>query len=363
MTPIAATRKRNEKSRIRRVTMAQDRKLTFKRLSDLWTDTMTTTLNLADLPKLAVVSDLHLGDGGEADDLRPNVGALRAALQSYSKDGFSLVLLGDIEELWQFDLDKVAGRYEDSVYKDLQSFGRDRVIRIFGNHDVEWCCPPDPATGKEVGRGFPEAVKLATPDGEKILLVHGHQGSVDSDRNSWFSRFVVRGLFKPIEPVARFFGLYRHPSATKSMVMEDYESVMYEWAKENKVLLICGHSHRAIFGSRSYSQILRKELDGLKKQQEKTGKAAEVMRFNDEIENRRLALEDERNKGRDIGPLDKEADLTPCYFNDGCGLYTDGITALEIEDDAIRLVRWSRVGLNPREVLQEDSLKRLLLKI
>lgn len=343
--------------------MAQDRKRTFDRLSEIWKDKKTTTLKLAEFPKLAIVSDLHLGNGGEADDLRRNVGALRAALRSYEKTGFSMVLLGDIEELWQFDLDKVVGEYAGTVYADLMAFGNGRVFRVFGNHDIEWCCPSDPATGTETGKGFPEAIKLATDDGPRALLVHGHQGSVDSDRNSWFSRFVVRGLFKPIEPVARFLGLYHHPSATKSMVMDDYEAVMYDWARENKVLLICGHSHRAIFGSRSYAQILREEIDILRRKQKKQKGSADVLKLNEQIDRRRIDLEDERSKGRDIGLLDKKSAVVPCYFNDGCGLYSDGITAIEIENDVIRLVRWSRSGGNQRDVLQKGSLKGILEKI
>ena len=166
--------------------MAQDRKRTFERLSAIWNDNKTTTLKLAEFPKLAIVSDLHLGNGGEADDLRRNVSALRAALRSYEKEGFSMVLLGDIEELWQFDLEKVVDEYAGTVYADLIAFGNGRVFRIFGNHDIEWFCPSDPATGTGTGKGFPEAIKLATDDGPRALLVHGHQGTLPCARGFLF---------------------------------------------------------------------------------------------------------------------------------------------------------------------------------
>ncbi len=101
----------------------------------------------------------------------------------------------------------------------------------------------------------------------------------------------------------------------------------------------------------------------LKKKQKKMKTAADIVSLNEEIDWRRNDLEDERNKGRDIGPLDNKADIVPCYFNDGCGLYTDGITAIEIENDDIRLVQWSRSVGNARKVFQKASLEKVLAKI
>jgi hypothetical protein len=50
----------------------------------------------------------------------------------------------------------------------------------------------------------------------------------------------------------------------------------------------------------------------------------------------------------------------------GCGLYSDGLTAIEIENDSIRLVKWNRdpVGANPdRQVYKEKPLSVLLGEI
>ena len=53
-------------------------------------------------------------------------------------------------------------------------------------------------------------------------------------------------------------------------------------------------------------------------------------------------LEDEKEKGRVIEPPDPGAEPLPCYFNSGCGLYTDGITTIEIAVDKVKLVKWDR---------------------
>ena len=62
------------------------------------------------------------------------------------------------------------------------------------------------------------------------------------------------------------------------------------------------------------------------------------------IENLQREWENEREKGRAIEPVDPGNAPLPCYFNTGCGLYMDGITAIEIEEDVIKLVKWSNTS-------------------
>ena len=338
--------------------MAQDRARTFQELDRLWGDPAIHAIAVDGGARLAILSDLHLGDGGDADDIRPNVYTVVAALEWYREQGYSLVLLGDVEELWQFELDQVEKRYDQTIYATLRSFPAGRVRRIFGNHDIEWQCPADPATGNSAAQGVPEAVKLADPGGRPFaLLVHGHQGSLDSDRNSWISRFLVRGIWKTIEPLAARLRLYGHPSATKSMVVHDYEHVMYAWAKEKKVILICGHSHRAVCGSRPFSEELRNQIETIKinlRMPNTTAKQIDALKR--ELVDVQSQLDDEDDKGRDIGSLDTERALVPCYYNSGCGLYEDGNTAIELEGDDLRLVKWSNRPVGSRETLVSDHL-------
>ncbi|MBS3742467.1 MAG: metallophosphoesterase family protein [Candidatus Cloacimonetes bacterium] len=338
--------------------MAQDKKLTEEKLTELWEDKKIKVPSTKNR-KYVIFSDLHLGDGGGADDFIHNRQTMLKALEYYYKNDFTLILLGDIEEFWQFDFATVKKQYDDNVYSKMREFGNDRVYRVFGNHDYEWHYPQDPAMADpKYAQGAPEALKLKYGKGEaKILLVHGHQGNIESDKNSWISKFVVRG-FKQVEPIARFLGLYGHPSATKSQVTEDYERIMYGWAKENEVILICGHSHRAIFAAKSYAEKLRDNIDELEAINLANRKDKKLVKKNLKIiRNKKKLLEEEKHKGRDIDPTESEVEPVPCYFNSGCGLYTDGITNLEIADGEIRLIKWHRTGTEDQQFDVYDSMK------
>jgi hypothetical protein len=118
--------------------------------------------------------------------------------------------------------------------------------------------------------------------------------------------------------------------AIKSQITTDYEQIMYAWAKQNNVILICGHSHRAIFASTSYADRLREQIEELKLANKNDKKIDEL--------NKKLEIE--KKKNRDIDPTDQGKKPLPCYFNTGCGLFTTGITCVEIEKDEIRLVKW-----------------------
>ena len=71
----------------------------------------------------------------------------------------------------------------------------------------------------------------------------------------------------------------------------------------------------------------------------------------------------EESRNRDIDPVDD--DPLPCYFNTGCGLYSNGITAIEIDDDNIRLVKWHRDETKyPRFVeYKKGNLSKFVSKI
>jgi UDP-2,3-diacylglucosamine pyrophosphatase LpxH len=243
--------------------MPLDKDLTWRKLDALWGNKDITVLDTKD-KKYAIFSDTHLGNGGEADDFYGNREALINALSFYQKNDFALILLGDIEEFWQFDLEDIVKCYADTIYSKIQAFGVSRVYRIFGNHDREWGGWIDPikSPGKQMGFAD-EAIKMRDTDGEvRLLLVHGHQGSIDADKYSWFSRFFVR-IYSGIEFMMKYTGVVGHTSATKSQVAKDYERTLYSWAKSRKVMLLCGHSHRAIFASISHSENLSQKITNL----------------------------------------------------------------------------------------------------
>lgn len=342
--------------------MGHDRKATHRQLTALWKNPALPELDVERGP-IAVLSDTHLGDGGDSDDFHPNEPALLAALRAYLASGATVVLLGDVEELWQFDLERIRRRYDQTVYAGLRAFPPGRVLRVFGNHDIEWASPPDPGAALSRPAGAPEGVRLRRGGAPFALLVHGHQGSLDSDRYAWFSRFVVRGVFKPIEPLLARIGLYRHPSATRSMVLAGYEQIFYAWARRARVLLVCGHSHRAIFASESWADRLRETLFDRRRELAEATRAPRILELRWEISKLERELDDERDKGRDVGQLDPAGPARPCYFNSGCGLYSNGVTALELGADRVRLVRWPRAGDRDPEELQAAPLAAICAAI
>lgn len=339
----------------------QDKPLTRVKLDEIWRRTDFDELELAAGP-FVILSDLHMGNGSRADDFRHNERLVEEMLLDYAGRGFSLVLLGDVEEFWLFDLNHIRARYDATVYRAIRAFGDDRVYRIFGNHDIEWGLLDDPARSHQrTTAAASEAIKIKDAVGEvRILLIHGHQGSRNADKGSWASRFFLR-LLRPMKPMARSTRVYRSPSATRSQITRDYERTFYEWAKEQGVLLICGHTHRAIFASKSYAQRLKAELAAL------SAGGQKIDPLTLDRKRRRLlrALERERMEDRDIASVERRVDPSPCYFNTGCALYKDGVTCIELDEKEIRLVKWDHTPdrMLTRHVYERDTLQGLLDRI
>jgi predicted phosphodiesterase len=342
--------------------MTINKEATWQSLDNLWQDQDVKILESRG-KKHVIISDTHMGDGGDADDFHLNEPALLSALEHYHREGYNLILLGDVEEFWQFDLDAITRRYNRSVYAKIRDFGEDRVYRIFGNHDYEWGGFQDPIKQSSKMLGLAdEALKMKDRLGNiLILLVHGHQGSIDSDKFSWFSRFFVR-IFRGIEPLAKLSGLYGHGAATKSPVAGDYEKTYYAWGKDRKILVICGHSHRAVFASKTRAdELLDMIADLSAKESDKRLSRKSRREIHRKIERLREEYEDEKEKGRAI-ELESGGTLKPCYFNSGCGLYSDGITTIEIDNDEIRLVKWNRdaTGGDLSVVFKKESLSKIV---
>lgn len=78
-----------------------------QQLDDLWAG-QGQVLNLeTQNQKYVLISDMHMGNGGISDDFRYNEDTVVRALNHYAKKKYKLILLGDIEELWQFSLDEI----------------------------------------------------------------------------------------------------------------------------------------------------------------------------------------------------------------------------------------------------------------
>jgi len=312
--------------------------------------------------RYVIFSDQHKGDGSRADDFKKNAELYFSALSYYEQEGYELLVLGDSEELWENDILSIFNNYSDIIRQEIQlapSTADGRKIRIWGNHDKEVSLKGFSQRLKDLKINlfddveFREAVSL----GRNIFLVHGHQGRFFEDKAWRISRWAVHFIWKSIQKILNIGidGPAENPYL-RNQLEEDY----YRWAKQNKRILICGHTHRAMFASLShYHYLLRQQsllLD--KSQQDKS--------FSSPFNKEKLAyLEKEIHrvlqKSQGLRPPSFESIPLPCYFNSGCCGYTNGITALEMQSEAIRLIKWEKD--KQRRILQEGNLQEFIYKI
>ncbi len=276
--------------------------------------------------KILVFSDLHMGDGGGSDDFKRNSGLYLRILESYHRLGYHLILLGDIEELWEDDLVEVLVTYPEIFHWHKKYLQAGRLHRVVGNHDIfteeKRFLKRTADKLKKIGKeelvpllpplSLP-SLKLVLPEGE-LFLFHGHQLDLLSNSLWKLSRFFVRYLWKPLQI------LLRVTTSSPAKVWKKraaLEKKYYQWAERRKRVIVCGHTHRAMFASRSG------------KEEGKVGKTTAM-------------------------PL-------PVYFNSGCGIYTDGkITAIEILPGQIRLLAFYLEGSSLRvEVLGKEELRNI----
>jgi len=315
-------------------------------------DQILSTTSYLQLPltnnKYVIFSDLHFGDGKGADNFFHNEKVMVDSLEHYRKNNFKLILLGDVEDFWQVNLKDTRNKYNNSVYKKIRDFGNENVYRVYGNHDEEWSKKQDNfkgdkrdpsfTDGREFGSAL-EAIKLIDENGKTIiLLLHGHQGSIESQLFSWFSKPLVWLYGKTIEPI---FGRHKFIAEPNTKIDSNYEQVYYKIALEKKIIIITGHSHYAIFASMCYADKLQKQINEMQLQikntLDKQGKEEILKKLEPVLRDLRI----EKARKREITPTDPNLSPKPCYFNSGCCLYESGVTCIELENDQIKLMKWN----------------------
>lgn len=310
--------------------------------------------------RLIVLSDLHRGVQDGADDFRRCARACNAALAYYFEAGHTLCLLGDVEELWECRPRPVLEKYQHSFELERKYWQAGRYWRIWGNHDDLWSFSS--AVQRylgAIGLDGPvwESLRLEILDqgnrlGE-IFFVHGHQGTMASDRYGEWSRLFVRYLWRPFQ---RLTGIPSTTPARDWELRHKHDVAMSLWARDKRVILFAGHTHRPVFRAESLVDKLNDQLAGL-----------ERMPDGPEHEDTRQALVTEMEWVRSSQfqtPPGIVMD-TPCYFNTGCSSFGDGdVTGLEIADRKVKLVRWPDDAGRPLpQVLEEADLAECLEEV
>jgi len=302
--------------------------------------------------KFIIFSDQHKGGRNGADDFvlaEPNY---MSALEYYNDNNFSLICLGDCEELWENTLGKVKDSYPKTFEVEKKFIERKSFVKILGNHDLYW--GNDPLAWWQLKKIYGEEVKVyeavilsvsINSRPFRIFCTHGHQGDAQSDGN-WFSKFFVARVWAPFQAYLR---INPNTAAYNNEKKSLHNEIMYEWSAVQKdTLLITGHTHQPVFVSLTHIERLYRELQRAKL-------------------NNDLVLMSQVEK--EISKREKEFAavaidyliMKPSYFNSGCCCFIDGdITGIEIEGGKIRLIKWTLKNEVPqRQLLEEISLEEL----
>lgn len=317
----------------------KEKKLTFKRLDEDSAKALKIPFDISN-DRFIFFSDVHKGDRQKgSDDFARNEALYCSALDYYFRNDFKLVLAGDAEEGWECDFEKIIDCYKDAAFEMEKRFvAKGRYYRIYGNHDCDLAdkVNVDKFLGPVLGN---IQVYPALFIGDKIIVVHGHQGDGRSDREYWISsRRFVKIFWKPLQNI---FKVMNNRAAENNKIRSRRDQYLFDWAKAKKFLLIAGHTHRGMFESYSKTyQLFEKKME-LEKKLDRSTNIAEKLIIREAIKKIDQIIaesKEELQKEKLVSRL--EENPLPCYFNDGCCVHTNGISGLEIDQGTIRLIKW-----------------------
>lgn len=270
---------------------------TSKRLTQVWET--APIIPFDSRSRIVIMSDCHRGVGNWGDNFLPNQNLFFAALNYYYKRGFTYIELGDGDELWENrNPSQIIDVHSDAFWLMSRFHREGRFLMVYGNHDrikekkkllrqyyEQFYCAAD----KKMQDLFPEieaweGIRLRNEQtGRELFLTHGHQGDLMNDTLWKLGRFLVRYVWRPLE----LFGVNDRTSTAKNYQKANrVEKKLKSWAWENERTLVAGHTHRPSLA---------------------------------------------RN------PTQKEG----AYYNTGSCIHPRCITALEIQNGQIRLVKWA----------------------
>ncbi len=266
----------------------------FKRISKVFKEAYEISFD--NESRIVLMSDCHRGTGDWSDTFLKNQNIYFSALMNYYENGYTYIELGDGDELWENKRMNDILEIHNNVFWILNElYCSGRFHMIYGNHDMIKkeqkfikkclckCLNREGVRYEPLFKDFcvHEGIILKYNNSEKkIFLLHGHQGDLLNDSLWKLSRFLVRYLWKSLEN----FGVKDPTRAAKSYKEKNkVDKRLSEWAVRENVIVIAGHTHRPMFP--------------------------------------------------DVGEVP--------YFNDGSCVHPRCITAIEILDGYILLVKWS----------------------
>jgi len=311
----------------------------FSRLADS-EFSKSSILDISKGGKILIVSDLHMGSGSR-DDLYHNGEMLTCLLEEYYfKNGWILILNGDIEELQKYSLDEIRERWA-GLYRVFSLFAAEnRLFKNIGNHDEQLLLK------RYSSYPYPlhSVIKIETGT-VPAYVYHGHQLSKIYAMFNKFMGVVIRYILKPI-------GIKNITDARSPNKRFLIEKKAYAFSLQNHCLTIIGHTHRPLFESLGRFEYIKFEIERLCRDY-----PASQGEDRSRIENEVIALRKElgklkRKEGRDGMRQSLYGDElpVPCLFNSGCTLGKKGLNAIEITTQDIALVYWFTEGKSKKFV-------------
>lgn len=246
--------------------------------------------------KFIMFSDCHRGQGNAGDNFLANQNLFFGALEYYLEQGYTYIELGDGDELWENrNMELIIHMHSDAFWIMKQFYEDNRFYMLYGNHDIvkgrksymgRHCDAYYCECAKEKIPLFPgmtarEGLILEEREtGERLFLLHGHQGELLNDKLWPLARFLVRYVWSGLELI----GFLDPTRAGRSHKMKGrIEKRLDEFGREENTLVVAGHTHRPYFSRPGQGN----------------------------------------------------------YFNDGSCVHPRCITGIEIEKNQISLIKWS----------------------
>ncbi|NTV17655.1 MAG: metallophosphoesterase [Chlorobiaceae bacterium] len=299
--------------------------------------------------KVLILSDLHMGNGGRLDEFRQNSELVKAMLEKYYlPEKYSLVLNGDIEELFKFSLESIVSEWKDFYDLFLEFEKNGFFWKTWGNHDAALLDMRE----YRLASSLVESVKFHYED-ETILLFHGHQAALVLWQTcSILSRaviFFLRYFAKPL-------GIRNFSVAYNSRQRFAIEQLIYEFSNQSKIVSIIGHTHRPLFESLSKADFLNYRIEELCRSY-RAGDSEKRSAIKQTIIELKIELDNCYKKGKISGLRSGIYNniTIPSVFNSGCTIGKRGITAIEIEGSTIRLVYWYNGKQNRKFISERDN--------
>ena len=266
---------------------------TDKRLTEAYNNARVEHFD--DNSKYIIFSDLHRGNGSHFDEFSKNQNVFRHALEYYFANGYTYIEAGDGDELWENPRVADIKNAHFHIFDVIKKFNdTNRLIMLYGNHNIymknmDYVKEHFYTSYNEYKEGEYEFLMGMVPiealvlkhseTAQEIFTVHGHQGDFLNDQ-FWFPTMISLkyfwrylhslGIRNPASPVKNTFKRHK------------IERNFNKWIEKNRIMLICGHTHRFKF------------------------------------------------------PKDDELP----YFNTGSGTYPTIVTGIEISEGNIQVIRW-----------------------